>query len=120
MVGGNHDFALASIYQNTLSKNSLLYTPTDGKLVMLDNESYTYIDYKDGTEYTIWGTPYCKIFGNWAYMYEEKTLIEAYSTMPEHCDIVISHDAPKLCGLGVIHQSWTREDVGNPWLSDEL
>ena len=120
MVGGNHDFALASIYQNTLSKNSLLYTPTDGKLVMLDNESYTYIDYKDGTEYTIWGTPYCKIFGNWAYMYEEKTLIEAYSTMPEHCDIVISHDAPMLCGLGVIHQSWTREDVGNPWLADEI
>lgn len=74
MVGGNHDFALASIYQNTLSKNSLLYTPTNGKLVMLDNESYTYIDYKDGSEYTIWGTPYCKIFGNWHICTKRKLL----------------------------------------------
>lgn len=27
--------------------------------------------------------------------------------------IVISHDAPKLCGLD-------REDAGNPWLADEM
>lgn len=35
-------------------------------------------------------------------------------------NIVISHDAPKLCGLGVIHQRFDREDAGNPWLADEM
>lgn len=53
-------------------------------------------------------------------MYEPETLIKAYESMPQHCDIVISHDAPKLCGLGVIHQRFDQEDVGNPWLADEM
>lgn len=119
MVGGNHDFALASIYRNEFSKNSLIYTPTKGKLILLDNEAHTYID-NDGTSHVIWGTPYCKIFGNWAYMYESETLKEAYATMPEDCDIVLTHDAPKLCGLGVIHQRVYQEDAGNPWLADEI
>ena len=53
-------------------------------------------------------------------MYDPEILIKAYESMPEHCDIVISHDAPKLCGLGVIHQRFGREDAGNPWLADEM
>lgn len=53
-------------------------------------------------------------------MYEPETLIKAYESMPQYCDIVISHDAPKLCGLGVIHQRFDREDAGNPWLADEM
>lgn len=119
MIGGNHDFALANVYQNFLKKSELLHYPTNGKLLMLDNEYFTLID-NEGIEHTIWGTPYCKIFGNWAYMYEPETLIEAYATMPENCDIVISHDAPKLCGLGKIYQSVDQFDAGNPWLADEM
>ena len=37
MVGGNHDFALANMYQDKLKKASVLYTPTKYKLVLLDN-----------------------------------------------------------------------------------
>lgn len=119
MVGGNHDFALASMYRNSVSKSTILYGPTNGKLVMLDNELSIFTD-NDGKTYLFWGTPYCKIFGNWAYMYEPETLKEAYARMPEGCDIVLTHDAPKLCGLGVIHQRFDREDAGNPWLADEI
>lgn len=118
MVGGNHDFALASMYKNDITKTSILYGPTNHKIMLLDNKSESY--YFEGKKYTIWGTPYCKIFGNWAYMYEPETLKEAYATMPEDCDIVLTHDAPKLCGLGVIHQRFDREDAGNPWLADEI
>ena len=54
-------------------------------------------------------------------MYEPETLIEAYSTMPEHCDIALSHDAPKLCGVGTITQGFqSGVDAGNPWLADEI
>lgn len=117
MVGGNHDFAIANMYQQPLKQNVI--TPTNGKLVLLENNTYTHIS-DSGKTYTIWGTPFCKIFGNWAFMYEPETLKEAYATMPEYCDIVLSHDAPQICGLGVIHQRMNRVDAGNPWLADEM
>lgn len=119
MVGGNHDWCLFNMYQDFLKQNAILRTPTNGKLILLENNIYTHISSSGGT-CTIWGTPFCKQFGNWAFMYEPEVLIEAYKTMPEYCDIVISHDAPKLCGLGVIHQRFDQEDVGNPWLADEM
>lgn len=119
MVGGNHDYSLANIYRNVLRKLAILERPTKHKLMLLDNENENYRD-KDGKVHVIWGTPYCKIFGNWAYMYEPEILMEAYATMPENCDIVLTHDAPKLCGLGVINQNVDRFDVGNPWLADEM
>lgn len=120
MVGGNHDFALANMYRQPLKISSILTQPTNGKLKLLDNEE-THITDENGKDYTIWGTPYCKIFGNWAYMYEPETLIKAYESMPEKCDIVISHDAPKLCGLGEIHNgAWAGTNAGNPWLADEI
>lgn len=119
MVGGNHDFAIANMYQQPLKQNAILRTPTNGKLVLLENNTYTHIS-DPGKTYTIWGTPFCKIFGNWAFMYEPETLKEAYATMPEYCDIVLSHDAPQICGLGVIHQRMNRVDAGNPWLADEM
>lgn len=119
MVGGNHDFALANMYKDQLKKSSILYAPTKYKITLLDNEREEY--YFEDKKYVIWGTPYCKIFGNWAYMYEPETLIEAYSTMPEHCDIALSHDAPKLCGVGTITQGFqSGVDAGNPWLADEI
>lgn len=86
MVGGNHDFALANMYRQPLKISSILSNPTNGKLELLDNEETSVIS-KDGKIYSIWGTPYCKIFGNWAYMYEPETLIKAYESMPQYCDI---------------------------------
>lgn len=120
MVGGNHDFALANMYRQPLKISSILSNPTNGKLELLDNEETSVIS-KDGKIYSIWGTPYCKIFGNWAYMYEPETLIKAYESMPQYCDIIISHDAPRLLGLGEIHEgAWAGKDAGNTWLADEI
>ena len=119
MVGGNHDFALANMYENYLKKVEVLYGPTKYKLVMLDNDRMPYNF--EGKEYSIWGTPYCKPFGNWAYMYEPETLIKEYATMPTKCDIVLTHDAPKLCGLGEIKKGYhAGTNAGNPWLADEI
>lgn len=120
MVGGNHDFALANMWKNTLKQKEVLYKPTNSKLVYLENEPYRFNFIDEGETILIWGTPFCQIFGNWAFMHENEILTEAYSTMPEHCDIVLTHDAPKLCGLGKIHQSRFPEDVGNRWLADEM
>lgn len=120
MVGGNHDFAIANMYQDFHKQYHILKLPTNGKLVLLENTKCTYMD-SVGKTYTIWGTPFCKPFGNWAFMYEPETLIKAYETMPEYCDIVLSHDAPELCGLGKIHQgSQEGVNAGNSWLADEM
>lgn len=119
MVGGNHDFALANMYKDKFKKSSILYAPTKYKLTLLDNEAVDL--YFEDKKYTIWGTPYCKIFGNWAYMYEPETLEVAYATMPEHCDIVLTHDAPRLCGVGTISQGFNAGvEAGNTWLADEI
>lgn len=75
-----------NVYDQSLKTSSILSNPTNGKLELLDNEETSVIS-KDGKIYSIWGTPYCKIFGNWAYMYEPETLIKAYESMPQYCYI---------------------------------
>lgn len=95
MVGGNHDFF---IEREAEACKSLL---KGTKIKLLYNESYSFIN-KDGRNITIWGTPYCQVFGNWAFMYGEEFLLKAYSEIPENCDIVIAHQPPAMLGLGTV------------------
>lgn len=123
-IAGNHDFWFErnggmepEIYE-TFNK------PTDGKLVYLHHKMWDY-DYKVKpgvfVKLRIFGTPYCKIFGNWAFMRESETLQDRYSDIPIDCNILLSHDAPKMLGLGEIHTgAWAGKDAGNPWLADEI
>lgn len=99
-IGGNHDFIFDGHY--TTNDALQLKTLTDGKLWYLDG--YTVVDHcsNDGKFYRIYGTPYCHIFGNWAFMREDETLRELYCQMPDGCDIVISHDAADINDLGLV------------------
>lgn len=60
-IAGNHD--------SSFQKLDFMYTqfPKDGKTTYLFHESYVYTA-KSGKEYSIFGTPYCKLFGNWAFI----------------------------------------------------
>lgn len=106
-IAGNHDlhFNLAFMYEN-FSK--------DAKVTYLFHEKYVYTS-KSGKEYSIFGTPYCKQFGNWAYMENDKTLDKLYSQIPEGLDILLTHDQPY--GFGDIlteDTPWnTGESIGN-------
>lgn len=86
-IAGNHDFYLQDL--------DFMYSvfPKDGKVTYLFHEGYTYTS-KDGKEYSIFGTPYCKIFGNWAFMDTNERLIELYEDIPENLDILLTHDQP--------------------------
>ena len=42
----------------------------------------------------IYGSPWCRIFGNWGFMKNDEALKEAYSKIPENIDILLTHDAP--------------------------
>lgn len=96
--------------------------PKHGKVTYLHHELYEYISSQDGAVYSIFGTPYCKIFGRWAFMRDSETLEKLYNEIPENLDILISHDSPLLGGLGFIHQSvrWGNQEAGNGILADVI
>ena len=86
-IAGNHDFYVKDL--------EFMYSvfPKDKKVTYLFHEGYEYQS-KDGKTYSIFGTPYCKIFGNWAFMDTDERLTELYEDIPENLDILLSHDQP--------------------------
>lgn len=114
-IAGNHDGALHNL--------EFMYTqfPKDGKVTYLFHEDFIYTG-TDEKEYLIFGTPYCKQFGNWAYMEPTERLEELYKDIPEECDILLSHDQP--FGYGDIimdNVPWnTGEHIGNKPLAKAI
>lgn len=114
LIAGNHDH-----YMERCDKKASLMLNTR-KLIYLRNESTTYVS-NYGESVTVFGTPYCKIFGNWAFMRDPDTLKEKYSAIPENVDILISHDAPQIGEIGTISEgSWAGTEAGNIWLAEEI
>lgn len=87
-IAGNHELSFPNHYNDY---KQLFYN--DSKVTYLCHEGYIYKG-SDGKEYSIFGTPYCKEFGNWAFMLPDPELEERYSEIPENLDILITHDAP--------------------------
>lgn len=90
LVAGNHDFIFESITQGKLLKLLRLWKY---KVVYLKNSLASYLD-SEGKEWTIFGTPYCHIFGNWPFMRSDEYMEEQFKDIPEEVDIIISHDPP--------------------------
>lgn len=120
IIGGNHDFVMERISKEELK---CFYIETDNKAVVLKNEEYDYETFTDNGIKTIkiFGTPYCKIFGDWAFMVSDEKLEQKFRFMPENCDILISHDAPDINNLGVISMGdWSGENAGNKVLAEAI
>ena len=86
-IGGNHDFLMQrhpEIIRDLLKGQD--------KIVYLDCEEYEY----NGK--TIYGTPLCKKFYNWAFMSltldEQRELYERHLKIIGKIDILMSHDCP--------------------------
>lgn len=80
------------------------------KATILLHDYYEYLS-NDGIVYKIFGTPYCKIFGNWAFMRTNSDLKEKFSEIPEGLDILLTHDV----AYGYADQSL--QDIG--WGTEE-
>ena len=120
IIGGNHDF-----FAERISKEALqcFYITTNHKAVVLKNEEYNYEYLTDDGIKTlkIFGTPYCKIFGNWAFMISNEKLKEKFSYIPEDCDILLSHDAPDINNLGMISMGFhSGTNAGNIVLAEAI
>lgn len=86
MVAGNHDFFLEKLEHEI--KEVLL----GSNITILYNEQAEYLD-DSGKIWTIWGSPLCHIFGNWAFMYSDDYEKEKFELMPNKFDFLITHDA---------------------------
>lgn len=116
MVFGNHDF-----YGEVMDNDDydLFDEKTDFRVEILQHEQTTFQN-KEGFV-SIFGTPYCKIFGRWAYMVNDDFLNEKFSEIPYDLDILISHDSPTINNLGSIFDwRWYNETTGNNVLATHI
>ena len=121
MTWGNHDFVGERLKEGDVTR---LQGLADGRLVILKNKAYDfeYLDENEGIKtLKIFGTPYCKIFGSWAFMVSTEKLHEKYSQIPEGLDILISHDSPTINKLGLIQEGWNAGvEAGNTVLDQYI
>jgi Icc-related predicted phosphoesterase len=106
-VAGNHDF----IFRNTKKHHDWL------PWFYLQNNEVTTMQLK------IWGSPYSNKFNDWAFMREERELVEIWDTIPRDIDILIVHGPPY--GFGdvvgkVWRDGWTDHHVGSSSLANQL
>ena len=123
-IGGNHDVYLDQEPKPTDEGYSSIYTdlihPCGGRLVYLEDDEYIY-ESLEGETIKIYGTPWCKIFGNWWFMRGDNFLKLAFGAIPDDTDILLTHDAPAIPPHGIITQGWYKgEDAGNKVLAEAV
>lgn len=97
LIGGEKDKALESAYEE-ISKT--IDTFLKDKLIYLNNQPYPFT--KEDKLYIIWGSPNTRSSTfQGAFTVDDKTLKTIYSYIPDHCDILLTHDSPSLCGMGM-------------------
>lgn len=88
-IAGNHDF-----WFERNEVKARIYFQKYAKVAYLKNEGIEYFSETDGKIYTFAGSPYCHMFGNWAFMRYEDTLQTHFNNLPHDVDVLFTHDAP--------------------------
>lgn len=117
LIAGNHDF----VFENRDVEINKLFLGT--KVIYLNNQSAEYLDTETGKVYTIWGSPLCHIFGNWAFMESPEYELEQFEKIPDNLDFLITHDAAYGRSDVVLDKSvWWADGshIGNPELTEVL
>lgn len=108
-IAGNHDWV-------ALRDPEFMRTvfPTEEKVTYLYHEKASYIS-REGKEYKLFGTPFCKQFCNWAFMEEDDELAKLYLAIPEGLDVLLSHDQPYGYGDIILQEIYWNEGehIGN-------
>lgn len=114
MIAGNHEYALEGLTYRVKTRNE--WTSKMDKFVYLDNEEYDFLDKEGERLIKIFGCPYCKVYGNWAFMREN--LDRYYDFIPKDIDILMTHDAADIDGLGTINEGRNKgRNAGNKILA---
>ena len=120
LVPGNHDYMLERMSHAQFME---LEHKCEGRLKILRHDIYEFeFPVSDGVDsITIFGTPYCSIFGHWAFMISDEALEKKFSQIPEGVDILLSHDSPNINKLGAILEGpWKNDNTGNKVLAEHI
>ncbi|WQJ53655.1 MAG: metallo-phosphoesterase [Wendovervirus sonii] len=95
MVPGNHDFIFERLLKGEFSKIIKEHNLED-KLIYLEDELYEY----EGIKF--YGCPWCTGPMGWAFTdsWRNPQVTEKYNSIPEDCDILITHQPPKVDKVG--------------------
>lgn len=90
-IAGNHDW----IFQRHPDEIDELFKDNK-KITYLRDSSAEYVKQTDDTyqEISIYGTPWCHQFYDWAFMTSDVELEKIYSKIPYKVDILLTHDCP--------------------------
>lgn len=116
LTPGNHDF-----WFEKFIKDGTMYLWDKLSIIINDTVEIFY-----GIKYIkIFGTPYCKDFGNWPFMPGNDKLPELYNKIPEDVDILICHDSPLIGYVGNIMEESNKIypngiPAGNKYLADAI
>lgn len=96
-VAGNHDF----MYEREPEHMKALDLPW----IYLEDEPYKYMNYN------IWGSPWQRVFGNWAFndYDDDNGLGRRFNRIPLDTDILITHSPP----YGIGDKTFQGENVGS-------
>lgn len=120
MTWGNHDFAGERMSRAEMRQ---LEIETGDRLKILRHDVYEFeFPVSDGIDsLKIFGTPYCSLFGTWAFMVSDETLEKKFGQIPEDTNIIISHDSPNIYDLGSILEGRHRDrTTGNRILANHI
>ena len=117
-IAGNHEVGWSKMLPEGRQKIATNVTEkTNGRAIYLEDQLYDFNGIK------IYGTPWCKIFGNWGFMLNDEALNRKFSQIPENIDILLTHDAPYgTSDLCFGWKAWGRTPyhIGNEPLRDAI
>lgn len=107
LIAGNHDW-IAMKHPDDWEEMF-----NDTKITYLLNSSAEYVKETDGEyqEISIYGTPWCHQFYNWAFMTSDVNLAKIYESIPYKVDVLLTHDAPHGTSDVILQDT--------PWRTDE-
>ena len=116
-IAGNHEIGWERLEEGRFEIAKYIQDKTNNRAIYLEDSLYNF------NGITIYGTPWCKIFGNWAFMKDQESLNKLYSYIPQDCNILLTHDAPY--GTSDMCFDWTKwgrnpEHIGNVALRDAI
>lgn len=117
-VPGNHDGFFDGY--SGIGDKMIIEHNAGGRLVILNHDIYEFeYPVSDGIDsLTIFGSPYCKRFGNWPFMVDNETLEKKYSQIPDNVEILLTHDSPNIDKLGAVTDENSR--FYNPFAGNDV
>lgn len=113
LTPGNHDFWFEKMITQS---NTYLFNKLT---ILIDGETKVY-NSTDDKWYKIYGTPWCKQCGPWAFMANHAELAKKYEKIPKDLDILMTHEASNLAEVGTTHDNGTEIQYCCAVLTDEI